>query len=153
MKKDKRIIFIAILIIIVLIILGIVCIIKNSKKISNTIEQNQTSEEFVQTLDDGTKLNTSTKLNENKNINGLQIGNIQLKREDNKTTLLADVENVTDKTINEKYLDIILIDKEAKILTTIPAITVKLEPGEKTQLNIGTQLDYVNAYDFRIIEK
>ena len=37
-------------------------------------------------------------------------------------------------------------------LQTIPEY-LKLEPGEKTQLNIGTQLDYVNAYDFRIIEK
>lgn len=152
MKKSGIRIFIILLILGVLILGVIYFIIKNNVH-TDTIEQNQTSEEFVQTLDDGTKLNTSTKLNENKNINGLQIGNIQLKREDNKTTLLADVENVTDKTINEKYLDIILIDKEAKILTTIPAITVKLEPGEKTQLNIGTQLDYVNAYDFRIIEK
>mgnify|MGYP004452177387 FL=1 len=152
MKKSGIKIFIILLILGVLILGVIYFIIKNNVH-TDTIEQNQTSEEFVQTLDDGTKLNTSTKLNENKNINGLQIGNIQLKREDNKTTLLADVENVTDKTINEKYLDIILIDKEAKILTTIPAITVKLEPGEKTQLNIGTQLDYVNAYDFRIIEK
>lgn len=152
MKKGGIKIFIILLILGVLILGVIYFIIKNNVH-TDTIEQNQTSEEFVQILDDGTKLNTSTKLNENKNINGLQIGNIQLKREDNKTTLLADVENVTDKTINEKYLDIILIDKEAKILTTIPAITVKLEPGEKTQLNIGTQLDYVNAYDFRIIEK
>lgn len=152
MKKSGIKIFIILLILGVLILGVIYFIIKNNVH-TDTIEQNQTSEEFVQTLDDGTKLNTSTKLNENKNINGLQIGNIQLKREDNKTTLLANVENVTDKTINEKYLDIILIDKEAKILTTIPAITVKLEPGEKTQLNIGTQLDYVNAYDFRIIEK
>lgn len=152
MKKSGIKIFIILLILGVLILGVIYFIIKNNVH-TDTIEQNQTLEEFVQTLDDGTKLNTSTKLNENKNINGLQIGNIQLKREDNKTTLLADVENVTDKTINEKYLDIILIDKEAKILTTIPAITVKLEPGEKTQLNIGTQLDYVNAYDFRIIEK
>lgn len=152
MKKSGIKIFIILLILSVLILGVIYFIIKNNVH-TDTIEQNQTAEEFVQTLDDGTKLNTSTKLNENKNINGLQIGNIQLKREDNKTTLLADVENVTDKTINEKYLDIILIDKEAKILTTIPAITVKLEPGEKTQLNIGTQLDYVNAYDFRIIEK
>lgn len=152
MKKSGIKIFIILLILGVLILGVIYFIIKNNVH-TDTIEQNQTSEEFVQTLDDGTKLNTSTKLNENKNINGLQIGNIQLKREDNKTTLLAEVENVTDKTINEKYLDIILIDKEAKILTTIPAITVKLEPGEKTQLNIGTQLDYVNAYDFRIIEK
>lgn len=152
MKKSGIKIFIILLILGVLILGVIYFIIKNNVH-TDTIEQNQTSEEFVQTLDDGTKLNTSTKLNENKNINGLQIGNIQLKREDNKTTLLADVENVTDKTINEKYLDIILIDKEAKILTTIPAITVKLKPGEKTQLNIGTQLDYVNAYDFRIIEK
>lgn len=152
MKKGGIKIFIILLILGVLILGVIYFIIKNNVH-TDTIEQNQTSEEFVQILDDGTKLNTSTKLNENKNINGLQIGNIQLKREDNKTTLLADIENVTDKTINEKYLDIILIDKEAKILTTIPAITVKLEPGEKTQLNIGTQLDYVNAYDFRIIEK
>ena len=152
MKKSGIKIFIILLILGVLILGVIYFIIKNNVH-TDTIEQNQTSEEFVQILDDGTKLNTSTKLNENKNINGLQIGNIQLKREDNKTTLLADIENVTDKTINEKYLDIILIDKEAKILTTIPAITVKLEPGEKTQLNIGTQLDYVNAYDFRIIEK
>ena len=152
MKKGGIKIFIILLILGLLILVVIYFIIKNNVH-TDTIEQNQTSEEFVQILDDGTKLNTSTKLNENKNINGLQIGNIQLKREDNKTTLLADIENVTDKTINEKYLDIILIDKEAKILTTIPAITVKLEPGEKTQLNIGTQLDYVNAYDFRIIEK
>lgn len=156
MKKNKKIMLILILLILVVIItIGIIIFAKKYKgnEEINTDGQNDTTNEFVETLLDGTKVNISSKLNQSRSVNGLQISNIQLKRKDSQTILLAEVENVTEETTDEMFWDIVLIDNEANILTTVPTIIVKLKPGEKTQLNIGTQLDYVNAYDFRIIEK
>ena len=71
-KKEKR--GLLILIIIAIAIITILAIITNrkGKEVNNdATEENKVVEEFVQVLEDGTKLNTSTKLSETKIVNGL----------------------------------------------------------------------------------
>lgn len=153
--KEKR--GIIILVVVAIVILGVIILItrpKEDNKDTNTIvEENQVIEEFVQTLDDGTRLNTSTKLNETKTVNGLKIGNIQLTNKDDQSILLADVENVSGKNTEVMLIDIILIDKDGKELGTASGIIGDLKAGAKTQLNTSTMKDYANAYDFRIVIK
>ena len=120
---------------------------------SDSTEENKVVEEFVQVLEDGTKLNTSTKLSETKIVDGLKIGNIQLTMQNGQSVLLADAENDTGKDIDIMLLDIILLDKNGNELTTIAGIVGDLKAGEKQQLNSSVTSDYANAYDFRVVIK
>src|SRR5574344_1755699 len=94
-----------IIIIIVLIIVVIIVTVKVSKKGNNKVANNEqqviaaTNEEFVQSLEDGTKLNNSSKMSETKTIDGMEISDIQVTEKDGVTLLLA---NVTNKSNSDK---------------------------------------------------
>ena len=147
-----------ILIIIVLIIISIIITLvlnrnKDKEQINNNNETNTLEEEsYIEEIEDGVKINKSSKLNEVKEINGLLITNIQLTTKDGMTTLLADVQNNSGVKTDVKTLQITLLNKDGSELTTVTGIVNGLEIGETTQLNIAMTSDYVNAYDFRVSE-
>ena len=153
-KKEKRGLLILILVAIAIITtLAIITNRKGKEVNSDATEENKVVEEFVQVLEDGTKLNISTKLSETKIVDGLKIGNIQLTMQNGQSVLLADAENDTGKDIDIMLLDIILLDKNGNELTTIAGIVGDLKAGEKQQLNSSVTSDYANAYDFRVVIK
>lgn len=153
-KKEKRGLLILILVAIAIITtLAIITNRKGKEVNSDATEENKVVEEFVQVLEDGTKLNISTKLSETKIVDGLKIGNIQLTMQNGQSVLLADAENDTGKDIDIMLLDIILLDKNGNELTTIAGIVGNLKAGEKQQLNSSVTSDYANAYDFRVVIK
>ena len=155
-RKNNLIKFI--LIIIVLIIISIIITLvlnrnKDKEQINNNNETNTLEEEsYIEEIEDGVKINKSSKLNEVKEINGLLITNIQLTTKDGMTTLLADVQNNSGVKTDVKTLQITLLNKDGSELTTVTGIVNGLEIGETTQLNIAMTSDYVNAYDFRVSE-
>ncbi len=155
-RKNNLIKFI--LIIIVLIIISIIIALvlnrnKDKEQINNNNETNTLEEEsYIEEIEDGVKINKSSKLNEVKEINGLLITNIQLTTKDGMTTLLADVQNNSGVKTDVKTLQITLLNKDGSELTTVTGIVNGLEIGETTQLNIAMTSDYVNAYDFRVSE-
>ena len=123
---------------------------------SNSLSEENTNninEEFVQTLDSGVRVNTSDKLHETKSIDGLQISDFTLTQRDNTTLLLGTIKNVSSSTKGGYPIDIKVIDKDNQELITISGYINELEPGETSQLNVSTTLDYVNAYDFEITKK
>lgn len=153
-EKEKRGLLILILVAIAIITtLAIITNRKGKEVNSDATEENKVVEEFVQVLEDGTKLNTSTKLSETKTVDGLKIGNIQLTMQNGQSVLLADAENDTGKDIDIMLLDIILLDKNGNELTTIAGIVGDLKAGEKQQLNSSVTSDYANAYDFKVVIK
>ena len=153
-EKEKRGLIILILVAIAIITtLAIITNRKGKEVNSDSTEEDKVVEEFVQVLEDGTKLNTSTKLSETKTVDGLKIGNIQLTMQNGQSVLLADAENDTGKDIDIMLLDIILLDKNGNELTTIAGIIGNLKAGEKQQLNSSVTSDYANAYDFRVVIK
>ena len=124
MKRNERKWILVLVTITVLLI--IVLIVKNSKKEvtkENSKQLGANTQEYVQVLENGTKLNTSTKLKETKKLDNLEIGNIQL----------------TNKNGTE--------------IATVPGIISPLKVGESTQLNTSMQQDYVGIYDFRVVKK
>ena len=151
--KEKRGLLILIIVAIAIIVTLVIILNVRGKKSNNEAEENKVVEEFVQVLEDGTKLNTSTKLSETKIVDGLKIGNIQLTMQNGQSVLLADAENDTGKDIDIMLLDIILLDKNGNELTTIAGIVGDLKAGEKQQLNSSVTSDYANAYDFRVVIK
>ena len=157
MKVNKN--GVTIVALVVTIIIGIILITtlsQNSKKTKEEeLNQNQSSsqESYVEEIEDGIKINKSTKLNEAKEIDGLQISNIQLTTEGGMTTLLADVTNNSGAKTPVKQIEITLVREDGSEIAKITGIINELEVGATTQLNISTTSDYVEAYDFLVSTK
>ena len=157
-NKKKRKTILALGAIIILIIIGIILITtlsQKSKKAKEELDQNQASnqESYVEEIEEGIKINKSTKLNEVKEVEGLQISNIQLTTEGGMTTLLADVKNNSGAKTEVKQVEITLIREDGSEIAKITGIINELEVGATTQLNISTTSDYVEAYDFLVSVK
>lgn len=150
MKKKEKILIIILLGIV--LIMAILVIVKNQKESQkNIVEEINEEEEFTRILEDGTKLNVSTKLNETKMVDKLKIYNIQLTSKNDQTVFLADVESSEDKEIT--LVDIVLLNKNGNELTTITGLIGKTKAGGVQQLNCVVTSDYANAYDFKVIVK
>jgi len=144
-KKRIALLLIVLIIIVVAIIIGIGNLRqKENAKISG--------EEYVQILNDGTKLNQSPKIKEEKQIEGLTVSNIQLTEKDNISVILADITNNSNQVKGGFTVNIKLLDDTGKTITTIIGFISEIEPNASTQLSTQTTLDFANSYDI-IIEK
>ena len=141
-----------------LIILGIISIViiiilVNVRDKSNEKSKQQNEEPYVQVLEDGTKLNTSNKLNTDRQLDQFQISNIQLTNQNGQTVLLANITNTSQTATEVTPVDIIILDQNGETLTSIIGVISPLKPGQSTQLNTGITSDYANAYDIQIVKK
>ncbi len=156
MKKQEKRMILILLAVLAIVIIALV-INKNAKKENkeNKAEtaNNTVAEEFVQVLEDGTKLNTSEQLNKTKQVGAYKFENMQLTEQGSQTVLLADVTNTSSSATNMQLLDVTLLDKNGKEIVTIGGIISPLQPGAKTQFNTSMTLDYANTYDFKITLK
>ena len=150
-KKEKRMILILLVVLVIAVVIFVVS--KNKKGNKENTEENKVVEEFVQVLEDGTRLNTSTKLNEMKKFEGLEFGNIQLTNLNGQSVLLADVKNTTSAETGLMLVNVTLIDKNGNELGTVGGIISPLKPGESKQFNTSMTIDYANAYDFKVTKK
>ncbi len=163
MKKNKKII--TTIIVFVIVVVGVILILEklvNNQQLDNKNtdneyenrqEENKISEKYVEELADGRKINISDKLKETKRLEGLEISNIQLTYENNQSIIIADIENKSERDIENMSIEIILYDDEKNELEKLNGLIANLRKGKITQLNIGTQNNCVNAYDFSIIKK
>ena len=163
-SKNKGINVITIIVILILIIITVVVtrkiIAKNNKNeqvnnVTNQIEnqvENET-EKNVKVLEDGTKLNISSKLKENKKLDNLEIKDIQLTYKDGVTNLLATVENIKKEKISMTNVSIQLVDESGKEIYTFNGIIEETKAGETANINCSITADFANAYDFKIVKK
>lgn len=152
-SSEKKMILI--LVIVAIIIIAVLVKVRNSKNggtgADNTIaEENTVVEEFVEVLEDGTKLNVSDKLSETKTFGNYEISNIQLTEQNGQSLILADVKNIGATKTDVVLIDITLLDKEGIEITTIGGIIGDIEPGATVQLNASATTDFANAYDFTV---
>ena len=135
MKKQEKRMILILLAVLAIVIIALV-INKNAKKENkeNKAEtaNNTVTEEFVQVLEDGTKLNTSEQLNKTKQVGAYKFENMQLTEQGSQTVLLADVTNTSSSATNMQLLDVTLLDKNGKEIVTIGGIISPLQPGAKT---------------------
>lgn len=158
-KKSGGVSVMALIIILIIAIAIITIVINKSKKPNvdvaknndtSVTTENKEAGEYTTVLDDGTKLNTSSKLKEAKEVDGLKFENIQLTEQGNQTVLLADVTNTTSKKTGEKLVTVKLLDKDGNEIITVKGMIQPLEAGAKGQFNTSMTLDYSDAYDFEI---
>lgn len=160
-NKNKNKILAICMILLIIVVLAIIIVVNKlgKAKEENVLvsddgtTENQNVEEFVNNLENGGKINTSSKLNENREFEGLKIENIQLTYQNSQTQLLANVKNDTSTESELMMVEITLYDKDGNKIVSLDGIISPLKPGESTQLNIGSSLDYANAYDFEIVKK
>lgn len=160
-NKNKNKILAICMILLIIVVLAIIIVVNKlgKAKEENVLvsddgtTENQNVEEFVNNLENGGKINTSSKLNENREFEGLKIENIQLTYQNSQTQLLANVKNDTSTESELMMVEITLYDKDGNKIVSLDGIISPLKPGESTQLNIGSSLDYANAYDLEIVKK
>ena len=151
MKKKEKI---AIGVLIAITIIAIIALmIMNNKGGKSASKKNETKSDMSYELEDGTQLNTSSKLNEIKKFDGMEISNIQITQKDNVSLLLAKIANISNTKQGGYVIDIKIIDKQGNEIKTVPFLVKELEPGETTQLNASATFDFVDAYDFVISKK
>lgn len=150
MKKNEKI---GILILIGVAIVIISILVARSGKKEEIGEENTVKEEFVDVLEDGTRLNTSDKLHETKKFEGMEITDFQLTENNNVSLLLGTITNTSNGVVGGYPVRIKVVDKEGNEIITVEAYIGELEPGQSTQLNTSATFDYANAYDFSISKK
>lgn len=148
--KKKNITLIAIIAIVITIVVIVVSSSKNDNTIANE-SGNENIEEYVQVLEDGTKVNTSEKLKETKNYEGLSFTNIKFTNNGSVTNLFAEVKNTTSKNMEKQKISINILDKEGNVLTSFIGTLGELKAGETTTLNAGIAANYSNAYNIEIV--
>ena len=149
-NKEKKMILILVAIT-AIVIIGLL-IIKGSK--DNKEEENTApKEEFVNVLEDGTQLNTSSKLHETKKFEGMEISNFQLTEKGDVTLLLGTITNTSGAKQGGYPVDIKVVDKQQQEIATVAAYMPPLEAGQSAQLSTNATADFSNAYDFTINRK
>ena len=149
--KDNKNIFIIVLIAIVLVVGIVVIVNKNKGSTQGKITDKKANEEILsQTMQDGTKLNTSNKLSETKKIGNIEISKAQLTNKNGKTTLLADVKNIGSATIQTMELEVTLVDSNGKEIQKLNGMLGTIKPNGTAQLNISTSSYYENVYDYTV---
>ncbi len=149
MKKDsKRLKIILIVISIIAIVLLIIT--NNKNKSVDQSEKEVQKEEFIDILDDGTKLNTSEQLQKMKTLEGLDIMELQLTEKDNQTVLIGTITNNLTTQLGGYLADITILDEQGSEMTTIQTYIPPLTSGQSTKLKVTIESDYANAYDVTI---
>ena len=153
-RDEKRwiVLLIAVLVIAIVLIVGLAIgrNIKKEKKEENNNVGQVKNEEYVEVLEDGTKVNTSNKLKENKKFGNLEISNISIEEKENETILEADVTNIGSNNEGDYAIYLLIKDDEGKEIKKIAGYINHIGPNEKTKLRIKTSYDFANAYDFEI---
>ena len=117
---------------------------------NNSETSNTQTNTYIQEIENGVKLNTSSKMNEAKEAEGYKFTNIQLTTKGGITTLLMTVTNTSGAKTEPKNVNITLLDEQGQELTTLKGVIAELENDASTELNIAATSDYINAYDLTI---
>ena len=141
--KQKQVIMIIIAAVIVVAIIAIA--------VSLSSKGTTTKEEYVEVLEDGTKINTSEKLSQTKTYNGIEFSNIKFTNASSVTNLSADVKNTTSEDMGSQVVGINVLDEQGNVITTFKGSVESLKAGETTTFNAAIAANYANAYDIEIV--
>ena len=149
-KQEKRMLLI--LVIVSALIITIIWFATRNKENNNVggTTENVEQGEFTKVEADGTIVNTSEKLNENKQNIGFEITNINFIKRGNETILTARVTNNTGAEQGSFFGKIVLLDKSGKEIGRIPVMISETQNGEAIDIETTITESYANAYDFRL---
>lgn len=153
-KKEKKgiLILIAVAVVIIVALLIIRAVMKNNNDNTQLPSSSSTEagREYTALYSDGSKLNTSSKLRENKVYQSITVSNIQLTTVNGLNRLLANVTNNSSASTDAQDVSLVFVDDQGNTIATVPGVIPAMNAGETAQLNASTTKDIINAYDFRI---
>lgn len=156
-EKEKGVKLIHIILLVAIIIagfFGIKYFTKNAQEQDKTsVGQELSQEKYVKLFDDGVKLNTSAKLNEDRDFEGLKIKDVQLTYRNGVTNLLCNVENTSNNNLKMQDVEISFLDENGDVIYKMAGIIEDINAGETKQFNSSVTADFSNAYDFTINKK
>ncbi len=138
---------IAIMVIIAIIIAIVIFVIRKNKK---NDEKQLPIDAAYTTEDNGTKVNTSTKLQEIKNFNGYEISNIELKETNGEAEFSAQIKNVTQSSIGNKSIYIVFKSQSEEELYKMQVYLGEIKPEKSTRINSKITKSVIDAYDIEI---
>lgn len=136
MSKNNKIL---IAVCVVLIIIGLIILNVNKNKNKETTSTTNTETEATQSA-----------VVEKKSNGTYEMFNSKLNAGAGKTEVITYVKNVSDVATPERFVDIILLDKDNNELGTMKANVPALQPGQTTQISAESTKVYENVYNFAI---
>lgn len=159
-KQKKRKVILVMILLVVIIVAGIVIInVVNQKNDEidkgnvSTGEGTQMVEENVSVAEDGTKVNISKKIKEQKKIDNLVVSDMEITEVDNVCTIIANVTNNTKQEQGDYAVEIRLLNSKGDEIGTVPGYIGIIKPGESMALTASVTADYANAYNCEIVKK
>lgn len=160
MKSNEKKAILVIISIFAVVIIGLL-IARGMKKEDNTPEpqkptnvtENQQNEPYTEKLSDGTRQNTSNRLQQKKIVEGLEISNIRMSEKNNVTIIFADVTNNSSESIGNFGVRILVKDDKGNTIDQTGGVIQLVKPGETVELNASTAADFANCYDIEIIKE
>lgn len=132
---------------VIILVIAIVVAIAIIVKVTSSDPKVEETTSYADKQENGTVINTSKKLSEVKQYNGLEFTNIKFSHTESVTSLNAEVKNTTSSSIPAQLVDINVIDKNGNIMTSFVGEINELEPGETTTIDSGIAANYVDAYN------
>lgn len=157
MKKNKFLI-IFIIVVILMIFLWVISRKKGSEISDNGIieeKQEVILKDYIEHLENGALRNTSEKLKESKEIEGVKINNIKITSEDlttDKVTLMFDVQNISNTTKDEKEIVLVMYDFEHKEIGKAELSLPNLNISQIVTIELDMTAEFINTYDISVIE-
>ena len=162
-RKNIKKSLIAFSILVVLLLVGIELTQKNKYDAVDNMVENQiedtsnyknkgTPDKFIEVQADGTIINTSSELNKTKEIDGLEISNIRLKKVENTVTLEANIKNTSTEKKGGYLIDIFLINNTGKKIDKLVGYIDEVEPDKSVELSASGVIvlfDYI--YDLKFM--
>ena len=147
-KKEKRMILI--LILVSILIVGIVWLVTRPKTNKTNASGSVAQGEFTKVDNEGTIVNTSEKINEDREELGFSITNVKLEEKNGETIISARITNKTESNQESFFGNIVLFNKQGNEIGRIPTMVSETQKGESIDIEASITESYVNAYDFKL---
>lgn len=157
MSKKKMIIVAVAVLVIIAITVVIIVVNKNKKKDTiNTLEEiSEKSEIDMNNLEnaeiqDGLKVNTSSKAHEEKTYNEFKLSELTLNSENGETNFVIKVANTGTTKTEEQYVQVVCLKQDGSEIGELYLLISALDPGQTISATATIADDYINLYDYKI---
>lgn len=127
--------------------IGIICLVTVMTLTGCSCTKQESKKETEKKLDDTISHNENQGIVENKQQNGLTFTNTDLQVSDAGSTLITQVTNTTNESIELNLFNIILKDKNGKVLVTLKGtLGESIDGGQSKTLTTASDMNLKDAY-------
>ncbi len=152
-KKINKKWIILILVVLLLILVSFIIIKTRNKKLNqNTLDNKQIDMENLENakIKNGEKVNISKLISSEKKYGDLVVKDTHIETNNGYCQFITNVYNGTENYSPKKEISIVFTNKEGHEIARIGYLLPDIDSGESTEINLKTETDLVNAYDFNI---